>query len=168
MKSVKYPATVWRNPVHFIAFGFGVGTIGIAPGTFGTVVAIPIYLLMQDLAPVFYITGVAVLFLAGIWICEVTSRDLGVDDHPGIVIDEITGFLLAMTASPSGWLWIVCGFLLFRLFDIWKPWPIGMIDRRVRGGMGIMADDIVAGIFTFLVLQIMIYAFLDKTVIAGL
>lgn len=154
MKPVKYPATVWRNPVHFIAFGFGAGTIGIAPGTFGTVVAIPIYLLVQDLAPVFYITGVVVLFLAGIWICDVTSRDLGVDDHAGIVIDEITGYLFAMTTAPAGWLWVVYGFILFRLFDIWKPWPIRLIDRSVHGGLGIMLDDIIAGAFACAIIQI--------------
>ena len=159
MKAVKYPASVWHNPIHFIAFGFGAGTSGIAPGTCGTLVAVPIFLLMQDLTPLIYFYCVAFLFLSGIWICDVTSRDLGVDDHPGIVIDEITGYLLAMTAAPPGWLWIVCGFLLFRLFDIWKPWPIRTIDRKLGGGIGIMLDDIAAGVFSLLILQLMVFVF---------
>jgi len=162
MKPVKYPASVWRNPIHFIAFGFGAGTSRIAPGTCGTLVAIPVFLLLQDLTPFIYICCVIILFLSGIWICDVTSHDLGIDDHPGIVIDEITGFLLAMTATPSGWIWIVCGFILFRLFDIWKPWPIRVIDRKLGGGVGIMLDDIVAGIFTLLILQLMIFVFFNS------
>lgn len=153
MKTLHSPASVWRNPVHFIAFGFGAGTIRAAPGTFGTLVAIPFYLLLQHLSLSFYVPGVAILFLAGIWVCDVTSRDLGVKDHPGIVIDEITGYLVTMAAAPSGWLWVLCGFVLFRLFDIWKPWPISLIDRKVGGGTGIMLDDVVAGIFALLILQ---------------
>ena len=164
MKAVKYPASVWRNPIHFIAFGFGAGISRVAPGTCGTLVAIPVFLLLQDLTLLVYICCVVILFLSGIWICDVTSRDLGVDDHPGIVIDEITGYLLAMTATPPGWLWIVCGFLLFRLFDIWKPWPIRTIDRNLGGGIGIMLDDIVAGIFTMIILQLIILVFFNKPV----
>ncbi|HEY4731739.1 MAG TPA: phosphatidylglycerophosphatase A [Gammaproteobacteria bacterium] len=154
MRAKNIPASVWRNPIHFIAFGFGVGTIRIASGTFGTLAAIPIYLLLQDLTLIFYVTCVAALFLLGVWICDVTSRDLGVDDHPGIVIDEIAGFLVTMTAAPAGWLWLLCGFILFRLFDIWKPWPIRIIDKKLSGGIGIMLDDIVAGILALLILQI--------------
>ena len=152
---MKYPSSVWRNPIHFIAFGFGAGTSRLAPGTCGTLVAIPLYILLQDQTISVYLCYIAVLFFFGIWVCDVTSRDLGVEDHPGIVIDEITGFLLAMTASPPGWLWIVAGFLLFRLFDIWKPWPIRVLDRKLGGGLGIMLDDIVAGLFTLIILQVM-------------
>ena len=153
MKARHSPASVWRNPIHFIAFGFGIGTIKTAPGTFGTLAAIPVYLLIHDLALLFYLLCVAVIFLLGVWVSDVTSRDIGVDDHPGIVIDEIAGFLVTMTLSPSGWLWVLYGFILFRLFDIWKPWPIRVIDRKLGGGMGIMLDDILAGIFAMLMLQ---------------
>jgi len=154
MKALHNPASVWRNPIHFIAFGFGVGTIKTAPGTFGTLMAVPIYLLIHDLTPVFYLICVTAVFLLGVWVSDVTSRDIGIDDHPGIVIDEIAGFLVTMSLAPTGWLWLLYGFILFRLFDIWKPWPIRIIDRKLSGGMGIMLDDIVAGIFAFLALQV--------------
>jgi len=154
MKTKTIPATVWRNPIHFIAFGFGVGTIRVAPGTFGTFIAVPIYLLLQDLMPLYYVAGVCLIILSGVWVCDVTSRDIGVDDHPGIVIDEIAGFLVTMTAVPSGWLWLLYGFILFRLFDIWKPWPICVIDRKVRGGIGVMLDDVAAGIIACAIIHV--------------
>ena len=90
---------------------------------------------------------VLLAFAAGVWICQRTSDDLGVHDHSGIVWDEIVGYLVAMTFAPSGWVWIVIGFLLFRVFDILKPWPILWIDQRMKGGMGIMLDDLLAGLY---------------------
>jgi len=153
IKRNQAPASVWRNPIHFLAFGFGSGAAPYAPGTFGTLVAIPLYLLMAPMSIWGYLGAVIMMALVGIWLCEVTSRDLGVHDHSGIVWDEIVGYLITMAAAPSGWLWIVVGFLLFRCFDILKPWPIGRIDRQVGGGWGIMLDDILAGIFSWLVLQ---------------
>ncbi len=147
------PASVWRNPVHFFAFGFGSGAAPFAPGTFGTLVAIPLYLLMAPLTLWIYLAIVVVMTMLGIWLCEVTSRDLGVHDHSGIVWDEIVGYLITMAAAPEGVEWIVVGFLLFRFFDILKPWPIGWIDKHVKGGWGIMVDDILAGIFSWLTLQ---------------
>ncbi len=147
------PASVWRNPVHFLAFGFGSGAAPVAPGTFGTLVAIPLYLLIAPLSLWVYLTIVAVMVLVGIWLCDVTSRDLGVHDHSGIVWDEIVGYLITMAAAPEGIGWMVAGFLLFRFFDILKPWPIRQIDRQVEGGWGIMLDDILAGIFSWLILQ---------------
>lgn len=161
MKPVRTPASVWRNPIHFIAFGFGIGTIRTAPGTFGTLAAIPVYLLLQDLPLIFYLACVGVLLLLGIWVCDVTSRDIGVDDHSGIVFDEIVGYLLAMTASPPGGWWVLYAFILFRLFDIWKPWPIRLIDRKVHGGIGIMLDDIIAGMFACAVIQLSLFIGLD-------
>lgn len=147
------PASVWRNPVHFLAFGFGSGAAPLAPGTFGTLVAIPVYLLIMSLPLWAYLLIVGVMTMVGIWLCDVTSRDLGVHDHSGIVWDEIVGYLVTMIAAPQGIGWIVAGFLLFRFFDIIKPWPIRRIDRQVEGGWGIMLDDIIAGIFSWLVLQ---------------
>jgi len=147
------PRSVWRNPIHFLAFGFGSGAMPFAPGTFGTLAALPVYLLMQPLNLWAYLAVVLVMTLVGIWLCHVTSRDLGVHDHGGIVWDEIVGYLITMIAAPSGWQWIVAGFVLFRFFDIIKPWPIGWVDRRVHGGLGIMLDDVLAGVLAWAVLQ---------------
>ena len=124
-----------------------------APGTWGTLVALPIYGLMVGLAPLPYVALTALLFLVGIWLCHVTARDLRVHDHPGIVWDEIVGYLVTMIAAPEGWLWWLLGFLLFRLFDILKPWPIRIADRRVGGGFGIMLDDLLAGVMAWACLQ---------------
>lgn len=145
------------NPVHLLAFGFGSGVIPKAPGTWGTVVAIPIYLLIQGLPLIPYLVVVIAMTLLGIWLCHVTAKDLGVHDHPGIVWDEIVGFLITMIAAPSGWLWLLIGFVLFRLFDILKPWPIRTVDNGVEGGLGIMLDDVLAGIMALVCLQLLAY-----------
>ena len=147
------PPSVWRNPIHFAAFGFGAGAIKVAPGTFGTLAAIPLYIVLQDLPLLMYISITAMLFLLGVWLCQVTTRDLGVHDHSGIVWDEIVGYLITMAAAPAGWMWMVLGFALFRLFDIWKPWPINLLDRHVKGGFGVMIDDVMAGVYAWLVMQ---------------
>lgn len=147
------PASVWRNPIHFLAFGFGSGALPWAPGTFGTLVAIPLFLLLAPLPLWAYLSLVTVLTVLGVWLCQVTSRDLGVHDHAGIVWDEIVGYLVTMIAVPDSIAWVIGGFILFRLFDIWKPWPIRWVDRQVSGGFGIMFDDILAGLYALLVLQ---------------
>ena len=148
------PTSIWRNSVHFLAFGFGSGAMPFAPGTFGTLVAVPVYLFMRPLDLWLYLLITLLLGIVGVYLCHVTARDLGVHDHSGIVWDEIVGYLITMIAAPPGWHMIVLGFILFRLFDILKPWPIGWVDRRVQGGVGIMLDDVLAGIFAALVLQI--------------
>ena len=130
---------------HFTAFGFGSGLSPIAPGTMGTVAAIPIYLLLVQTPISVYLLLTVIICVGGVWICESVSNDLGVHDHGGIVLDEIAGFLITMIALPVSWEWIIAGFILFRLFDIWKPWPIGWADKKVSGGLGIMLDDIIAG-----------------------
>jgi phosphatidylglycerophosphatase A len=145
-----------KNPVHLLAFGFGSGLMPWAPGTFGTLAAEPFYLVMAQLPLAGYLAALVLVILAGIPICGRTSRDLGVHDHGGIVWDEFAGFFLTMTAVPLSWQWVVAGFLLFRLFDILKPWPIGWLDRRVGGGVGIMLDDLLAGGFAWLALQLLI------------
>ena len=152
------PKSIWRNPIHFLAFGFGSGALPVAPGTFGTLAAIPIYLLMEPLTLWLYLAVVVVITALGVWLCHVTSRDLGVHDHPGIVWDEIAGYLITMIAAPTGWLWVLLGFILFRIFDIIKPWPIGWADRQVSGGLGIMLDDVLAAAYAWLLLQV-IYIF---------
>ncbi len=143
-----------RNPIHLLAFGFGAGMAPVAPGTMGTVVGLLLYLPLSFLDLLPYLLMVAIISLAGIWLCGVTARDLGAHDHPGIVWDEIAGYLITMVGAPGGWQWMVLGFALFRLFDIWKPWPIRPIDRRVGGGGGIMLDDLVAGVYAALAMQL--------------
>jgi phosphatidylglycerophosphatase A len=143
------------HPVDFLALGFGSGLLPFAPGTAGTVAAIPVYLLLQPLAAPFYLAIVVLLALAGIAICGQAASRLGMHDHPGIVWDEIVGYLVTMAFAPPGWLWIGLGFVLFRLFDIVKPWPIKWCDRQVGGGLGIMLDDLLAGVFSAALLQLL-------------
>lgn len=156
MKKNHAPRSVWRNPIHFLAFGFGSGAAPWAPGTFGTLMGVVIYLLLWQWLPLPYYAMLLVLaFIAGVAICHITARDLKVHDHGGIVWDEMLGYWLTLFAAPKGWLWIIIGFALFRLFDIWKPFPINYLDRRVHGGLGIMLDDVVAAIYAGIVLQIL-------------
>ena len=152
----KIPPQLLRHPVDLLALGFGSGLLPRAPGTAGTLAAIPLYLVMQSLALTVYVPLVAVLFLLGIPICAHAAKRLGVHDHPGIVWDEIVGYLVTMTFAPTGWLWVLAGFLLFRFFDVLKPWPIRWLDRRVGGGFGIMVDDLLAGIAAAAVLQLLV------------
>ncbi|MBO0614708.1 MAG: hypothetical protein RL122_2566 [Pseudomonadota bacterium] len=155
MRSLVTAKTVFSSPVHFLAFGFGSGLSPFAPGTAGTLAAIPLYLLLVQLPFWGYVAVLLVMSLVGIWICGESSRRLGVHDHGGIVWDEFAGYLLTMLAAPAGWVWMVVGFCLFRLFDIWKPWPVRRVDREVSGGFGIMFDDILAGIYAWLALQVL-------------
>jgi phosphatidylglycerophosphatase A len=144
-----------RHPAHWFAFGGGAGLAPKAPGTVGSLVALPIYyFLFASLSVPFYLLLVAVLFLFGVWICARTERDLGVHDHSGIVWDEIVGQLVALFMLPHGWLWMLAGFGLFRLFDIWKPFPISWLNAHVKGGWGIMLDDLAAGIAAVAILQV--------------
>lgn len=153
----KLPKGFLLNPIHFAAFGFGSGCSPKAPGTAGTLMAVPIYLLMQYLSLDIYALLLLVAFIVGVWFCSKASKALGVHDHGGIVWDEFVGFWITMLAAPQGLLWVVYGFLLFRLFDIWKPQPIKFVDRHVHGGFGIMLDDVLAGIYAWLVLQLTAY-----------
>jgi phosphatidylglycerophosphatase A len=151
----KFPASVLRNPVHFLAFGLGSGLSPRAPGTCGTLVAVPLYLLLSQLPLPLYLLMLIVTFGVGIWLCDKTSRDLGVHDHGGIVWDEFVGYWITMTVAPAGWLWLLAGFVLFRVFDILKPFPINWLDRNLKGGLGIMVDDAVAGSLAWFCLQLL-------------
>lgn len=135
-----------RRSHHWIAFGFGSGLAPWAPGTFGTLAALPLYLLLARLPLGGYLTALVIVILVGIWACDRTARDLGVADPSAIVWDEFAGLLVTLAGAPAGWVWVLAGFVLFRLFDILKPWPIGWLDRQVTGGLGIMLDDLVAGL----------------------
>ncbi len=150
------PRQVFRSPVLLLAFGFGAGLAPRAPGTVGTLAAIPLYLVFSPFSLGVYLALVIGISVAGIWICQRAADRLGVHDHPGIVWDEFAGFLVTMIAAPSSWLWILVGFGLFRLFDIWKPWPISWVDRHCKGGLGIMLDDLLAGGLAAAVLYVLV------------
>ena len=152
----KAPPSVWRNHWHFIAFGFGSGTLPKAPGTWGSLLALGFVPLWQLLPAWGYGLMLVVTTLFGCWLCGKVARDLGVHDHGGIVWDELVGVWITLWLVPAGWQWLLLGFVLFRLFDIVKPWPIRWIDRHVHGGLGIMLDDVLAGVFAWLSLQLII------------
>ena len=142
------------DPVQFLALGFGSGLAPKAPGTFGTLAAIPVYLLMvANLSLLAYVMLILLMALAGIYICQKAADAAGVHDHPAIVWDEIVGYLITMLLVPLSWQTLITGFVLFRLFDIVKPWPISFVDKKVHGGFGIMLDDILAGLLAFAVMQ---------------
>lgn len=146
-----------KNPNHLFAFGFGSGLAPKAPGTFGTLAAIPFFLLLQHLSWPVYLSWLLVTFALGVLWCDRSSKALGVHDHGGIVWDEFVGFWITMFMAPAGWIWILIGFVLFRVFDILKPWPINWLDKKVHGGFGIMIDDVLAGIYALLVLQLIAF-----------
>lgn len=150
----------WNNHwVHFLAFGFGSGAAPKAPGTFGTLAAVPVFLLLAQLPLWAYLAVVVISFVVGVYLCSQTSKDMGVHDHGGIVWDEFVGYWITMIALPVSWPWVIAGFVLFRFFDIIKPWPIGWLDKRVHGGFGIMIDDVIAGLFALVILQAARYFF---------
>jgi len=143
-----------KQPIQFLALGFGSGLAPKAPGTFGTLAAIPLFLLLAMLTPLFYLIAVVLMSIVGIYICGKAAEDVGVHDHPAIVWDEFVGFFITMFMIPVSWESILVGFLLFRLFDILKPWPISFIDKKMSGGLGIMFDDIIAGVFALVIMQL--------------
>ncbi len=152
------PLNSLRDPVVLLATGFGSGLTPKAPGTWGTLMAVPLYLVLQPLTWWLYLTVVVVSALVGIWICGYAAKKLAVHDHPGIVWDEFVGYWITMLFAPPDWQWIVLGFVLFRIFDILKPWPISWLDQKVDGGLGIMLDDILAGGAALLVLQAVVWS----------
>jgi phosphatidylglycerophosphatase A len=141
----------------FFATGFGIGTMPMAPGTFGTLAAVPIYLGFSQASPVLYIELTILMFVIGVPLCQTAVGILGREDHPAIVWDEFVGYLITMTGAPQGWHWVIAGFLLFRLFDIWKPFPIRQIERRVKGGPGTMIDDVLAGLYALACMQALVW-----------
>lgn len=159
MRRHTLPSGIWNNPIYFATLGFGAGAVPYAPGTAGTLLAVPAYVLMSSAPPVWYVSIVLMLFAVGVWLCHQTEKALGVHDHPSIVWDEIVGYLVTMFIAPREWMWIVIGFCLFRLFDICKPFPIGLVERRVQGGLGTMLDDVLAGVYAWAALQALAYLF---------
>jgi phosphatidylglycerophosphatase A len=146
---------VFGHPAHVIAFGFGAGMVRPAPGTVGTLLAFPLfwflYPRMTDMA---FLALLVALFLVGVWACGRTGRDLGVPDHGGMVFDELVAFLAVLFLTPRHPVWEAFAFLLFRLFDILKPMPIRYFDRTVKGGLGVMLDDLLAALYALIVLAV--------------
>jgi len=139
-----------RDPVQLLALGFGSGLVPAAPGTAGSLIGLAAAILVAQWGAWAAAATTAVVVVAGVWICGEGARRLGVHDHPAIVWDEIAGMMIAMLAAPRGWGWAALAFALFRVFDIIKPWPIREIDHAMRGGAGIMLDDVMAGILAAL------------------
>jgi len=139
---------ICRHPVYFIGCGFGIGLLPWMPGTWATLAAVPLVIALSSLPILHYLLIVVAMIVAGIYLCGKTNRDLGYDDHPAVVWDEIATFPLAMLGIPITWYYLLTGFALFRIFDILKPGPIGYVDRHWHGGVGIMLDDVLAALAT--------------------
>jgi len=142
------------NPWHWLAMGLGSGLAPKAPGTFGSLAALILWWPISHLSVPLYLMLVVVGALVGIYICGRVARDMKVHDHGAIVWDEFIGLWIGLFAIPATWTTALVGFALFRLFDIWKPWPISYFDRTVHGGLGIMVDDLLAGVYTLIVMQV--------------
>ena len=146
---------VLRHPAHFVAFGGGIGLLPFAPGTFGTLLALPIFWYAgASLDPEIYFIGLAALFAIGVWACGVAGRALGRPDYGGMVWDETVAFLLVLFFTPAHGYWQAFAFLVFRLFDIVKPPPIRYYERMFKNGLGVMIDDVAAAFYTLLVLAL--------------
>jgi phosphatidylglycerophosphatase A len=144
-----------RHPAHFIALGFGSGLAPIAPGTFGTLLAVPVFALLNAwLPPLSLFAVIVVLFGTGVWACGRTARDLGIADHGGMNWDELVAFMLVLLLTPAGWMWQAFAFVAFRFFDIVKPPPIRHLERTLKGGLGVMFDDVVAAFYALLLIAI--------------
>lgn len=142
------------HPAHLIALGYGAGLAPKAPGTVGSLAALPMFWLLTQLnaTPAFMLAVTAAAFLLGIWACGVTGKNLGVADHGSIVWDEIAAMWLVLAFTPRAWTWWLLAFGLFRFFDILKPWPIRFFDTRCKNGFGVMFDDLLAALYALLVL----------------
>ena len=155
-------AFLLAHPAHFLALGFGTGLAPIAPGTVGTLLAFPLYaVLAQWLAPAAILAVLPLLFLIGVWACGRTGRALGIADHGGMNWDEIVAMLGILVFTPPALGWQVFAFFAFRFFDVVKPPPVGYYDRTVKGGFGVMLDDVLAAGYTLLVIAL-VKAIIDR------
>ncbi len=148
------PRQILRDPVLFCAFGFGSGLIKFMPGTWGALAGVPLYLLLANLPAYAYLILTLVAFYLGVYLCGQAAAKLQSADHGGIVWDEIVGLLITMYGLPLESETLLAGFAAFRLFDILKPWPINWLDRNIKGGLGVMLDDALAGVFAALLLRL--------------
>ena len=143
------------RPAGWLASGFGSGLAPFAQGTFGSAAAVLPWLALRDLPIMAYLLVLILGFVIGAWACDVAGRALGVDDHRALVWDEFVGLWIALIpAMLAPWWAVLAGFALFRLFDVWKPWPIRWLDRHLKGGVGVMVDDVIAGVFAAVVLAL--------------
>lgn len=147
---------LFASVYSFLGYGFGSGLLAKAPGTYGTIAAIPVYLLLYSLGWSIYGLLVLLGIVFGVKICQYCCNQLKAHDHGAIVWDEIVGFCIAMFLVPLTWWTLILGFVLFRAFDIFKPWPINFFDKKMNDALGIMLDDVVAGIMACIVLHIII------------
>ncbi|MFV9989116.1 MAG: phosphatidylglycerophosphatase A [Coxiella endosymbiont of Dermacentor nuttalli] len=153
------PRSIWTNPVEFVSCGFGVGAMPWMPGTFGTMLGVVFYFFLSQFSLFTYSIITFILFMFGVIICDITNRHFGTFDHPATVWDEVVGFLFVMIAIPKIWYFILMGFILFRTFDIWKPCPIRWLERNIKGGFGVMIDDIMAALYAWITLNIIVNVF---------
>ena len=151
------PASLLLNPIHLLSLGFGSGLSPKMPGTMGSLVGVGLVVLLPVMDWIYHLSLVVVTMVFGIYLCGATAKALQVHDHPAIVWDEIVGIFITFILVPKTWLWLCVGFVLFRFFDILKPWPISLADKHVKGGLGIMLDDVIAGIISLLIIQIILY-----------
>jgi phosphatidylglycerophosphatase A len=142
------------HPAHFIALGGGLGLAPKAPGTVGTLLGFPLWWITQALPPAWVWALIGAAFLVGIWACKRTGIALGVADHGGMVWDEAVAMWAVLMFTPASWAWWIAAFIAFRVFDIWKPFPIGYFDRKVKGGFGVMLDDALAAVYAIIVVQL--------------
>lgn len=147
-------STLLRHPAGWIASGFGVGFAPVAAGTFGTLAALVPWWWLRELPLPYYALVLIAAFALGIWAAQWVIRTTHIEDPSVVVWDEFVGVWIALAAAPRGWIWLLAGFALFRLFDIWKPWPVRWADRELHGGLGAMLDDALAGLLALLVLQL--------------
>lgn len=149
---------LFSHPAHYCSLGFGSGLFPKAPGTAGSLAAIPLYFLLPG-SPSLQacLVFIASLFAFGVWCCGLTGKALGVSDHSAIVWDEMVAMWLILALIPHTATWIITGFLLFRLFDIWKPFPIRQLDAQLKGGFGVMFDDLLAAIYALAVLKALLW-----------
>ena len=149
------------HPSHFIALGFGAGLARLAPGTLGTLVGLPLFYCLMATPELVHYTTIAVLFFIGIPICTKTGKALGVADHGSIVWDEIVAMMLVLEFTPHSAKWWLTAFTLFRIFDIWKPFPIRQCYAKIKGGFGVMFDDLLAAIYAIVALKVMLWSIMN-------
>ncbi|MGJ8620688.1 MAG: phosphatidylglycerophosphatase A family protein [Methylophilaceae bacterium] len=140
-----------------MALGFGSGLAPKAPGTFGTIMGLPLYWLMASIAFPMQLIIITIAFLIGIYFCDIAGKLLGMSDHGSIVWDEIVAMMLVLTITPMDWIWWIVAFILFRLFDIWKPFPISWCDAKLKGGFGVMFDDLLAAFYAMIMIKIILW-----------
>jgi phosphatidylglycerophosphatase A len=145
---------IWKYPIHFLAYGLGTGLMPVAPGTFGSLIGVVLFRFMSLMKPLPYAAVVIVMFVAGIFICGQTARDVSAIDPGFIVYDEVVGYLVAMYLMPATFRWLAAGFVIYRIFDIWKPFPIHYVESHLGLGSGIMTDDVIAGLYTLVLLHL--------------